>query len=64
VRVINTRNNLSVVVRINDRMHKNNKRLIDLSKSAAKKLKFTGNGLAHVKVEVLGKKRPEGIAKD
>jgi rare lipoprotein A len=64
VRVTNIRNNLIVVVRINDRMHKNNKRLIDLSKSAAKKLKFTGHGLAHVKVEVLGKKRPEGIVKD
>ena len=64
VRVTNTRNNLIVVVRINDRMHKNNKRLIDLSKSAAKKLKFTGHGLAHVKVEVLGKKPPEGIVKD
>ena len=64
VRVTNTRNNLTVVLRINDRMHKNNKRLIDLSRSAAKKLKFTGNGLAHVKVEVLGKKRPEGIVKE
>lgn len=64
VRVTNTRNNLSVVVRINDRMHKNNKRLIDLSKAAAKKLKYTGYGLAHVKVEVLGKKIPEGIARD
>lgn len=62
VRVTNTRNNASVVLRINDRMHKNNKRLIDLSKSAAKKLRFTGFGLAHVKVEVLGKKRPEEIA--
>jgi rare lipoprotein A len=61
VRVTNTRNNVSVVLRINDRMHKNNKRLIDLSKSAAKKLKYTGYGLAHVKVEVLGKKRPEEI---
>ncbi|MDP9042122.1 MAG: septal ring lytic transglycosylase RlpA family protein, partial [Bacteroidota bacterium] len=30
VRVINTRNNISIVLRINDRMHKNNKRLIDL----------------------------------
>ncbi|HET7001246.1 MAG TPA: septal ring lytic transglycosylase RlpA family protein [Puia sp.] len=58
VRVTNTRNNLSVILRINDRMHKNNKRLIDLSKSAAKKLKYTGYGLAHVKVEVLGKKPP------
>jgi rare lipoprotein A len=62
VRVTNTRNNASVVLRINDRMHRNNKRLIDLSKSAAKKLRYTGYGLAHVKVEVLGKKRPEEIA--
>jgi rare lipoprotein A len=62
VRVTNIHNNLSVVLRITDRMHKNNKRLIDLSKSAAKKLKYTGYGLAHVKVEVLGKKLPEGIA--
>ena len=64
VRVTNSKNNLSVVLRITDRMHKNNKRLIDLSKSAAKKLKYTGHGLAHVKVEVLGKKLPEGIARD
>ncbi len=55
------RNHLTVVLRITDRMHKNNKRLIDLSKSAAKKLKYTGYGLAHVRVEVLGKKLPEGI---
>ncbi len=61
VRVTNTRNNLSVILRITDRMHKNNKRLIDLSKSAAKKLKYTGYGLAHVKVEVLGKKLPQGV---
>jgi rare lipoprotein A len=64
VRVTNTRNNAAVVLRINDRMHKDNKRLIDLSKAAAKKLKYTGYGLAHVKVEVLGKKLPEGIARD
>lgn len=64
VRVTNTKNNLSVILRINDRMHKNNKRLIDLSKSAARKLKYTGYGLAHVKVEVLGKNRPEAIAQD
>ena len=64
VRVTNTRNNLTVVLRINDRMHKNNKRLIDLSRVAARKLKYTGYGLAHVKVEVLGKKLPEGIVRD
>ena len=64
VRVTNTRNHLSVVLRITDRMHKNNKRLIDLSKAAARKLKFTGYGLASVKVEVLGKKPPDGIVRD
>jgi rare lipoprotein A len=64
VRVTNTRNNLVVVLRITDRMHKDNKRLIDLSKAAAKKLKYTGYGLAHVKVEVLGRKLPDGIARD
>jgi rare lipoprotein A len=62
VRVTNTRNNLFVILRINDRMHKNNKRLIDLSKSAARKLKYTGYGLAHVKVELLGKKPPGQLA--
>src|SRR5664279_1228591 len=41
VRVTNTRNNLFVVLRINDRMYKNNKRLIDLSKAAARKLRYT-----------------------
>jgi rare lipoprotein A len=64
VRVTNMRNYLFVVLRITDRMHKDNKRLIDLSKSAARKLKFTGYGLAHVKVEVLGRNPPEGIARD
>ena len=62
VRVTNTRNNVSVILRINDRMHKNNRRLIDLSKSAARKLKYTGYGLAHVKVELLGKKPPRDLA--
>lgn len=62
-RVTNVHNKISVVLRITDRMHKNNKRLIDLSKAAARKLKFTGYGLTRVKVELLGKKRPEGIVK-
>ena len=53
------RNKKKVVVKINDRMHFRNKRLIDLSHAAAKKLGYTGWGLAKVKVEILGKKRPE-----
>jgi rare lipoprotein A len=59
VRVINLRNKKKVIVKINDRMHVSNKRLIDLSHAAAKKLGYTGWGLAKVKVEILGKKKPE-----
>jgi len=33
------------------------KRIVDLSKAAAKQLNYT-SGLIHVKVEVLGKKKP------
>ena len=40
-------------------MHHRNTRLIDLSKIAAKDLGYIGRGLTKVKVEVLGKKKPE-----
>jgi rare lipoprotein A len=58
VRVTNLRNHESVVVRINDKMHPHNKRLIDLSHAAAEKLGYCGKGLTRVRVDVLGKKRP------
>jgi rare lipoprotein A len=58
IRVTNLRNKKAVVVRINDRLHRQNPRLVDLSKSAAKKLGYTGHGLTRVKVEVLGRKQP------
>lgn len=57
-RVTNLSNNRSVLVKITDRMHHRNRRLIDLSRSAASKLSFTGKGLTKVKVEYLGRKRP------
>jgi len=60
VRVTNMRNHKTVVVKINDRMHPRNKRLIDLSRTAASRLGYTGRGLVKVKVEVLGKSAPEG----
>ncbi|HLY71143.1 MAG TPA: septal ring lytic transglycosylase RlpA family protein [Puia sp.] len=59
VRVTNLLNKKKVIVKINDRMHFRNKRLIDLSHAAAKKLGYTGWGLARVKVEILGKRKPE-----
>lgn len=58
VRVTNIRNNRSVILRVTDRMHHLNKRLIDLSHAAAKTLGYTGHGLTRVKVEYLGKTKP------
>ena len=55
VKVTNLRNDRSVVVEINDHLHPKNKRLIDLSKTAAQKLGFVSRGITRVKVEVLGK---------
>ena len=43
---------------MNDRLHRKNTRLVDLSNTAAKNLGYLGSGLTRVKVEVFGKKRP------
>ncbi len=56
IKVTNLRNGKSVVVKVNDRLHPKMKRLVDLSKVAAKDLGYIGHGLARVKVEVIAKK--------
>ncbi len=53
VRVTNLSNNKSIEVKINDRLHAKNHRLIDLTSFCAKELGFYSKGLAKVKVEVL-----------
>lgn len=58
IRVTNQRNGRSVVVKVNDRLHHANKRVVDLSEAAARKLGFYSRGLTKVKVEVLGKTNP------
>jgi rare lipoprotein A len=58
VKVTNLSNKRAVIVRITDRMHRKNKRLIDLSRSAASKLAYIGKGLTNVKVEYLGSTKP------
>lgn len=58
IRVTNLSNKRSVIVRVNDRLHRKNKRLVDLSNIAAKDLGYLGDGLTRVKVEVFGKKKP------
>jgi rare lipoprotein A len=59
IRVTNLRNGRSVLVKINDRLHTRMTRVVDLSRSAAEKLSFIRSGLTRVKVEVIGKKKPE-----
>lgn len=56
IRVTNLANNKSVIVRTNDRLHIRMKRVVDLSKEAARQLGYIGRGLARVRVEVLEKK--------
>jgi len=53
IKVTNLNNDKSVTVRVNDRMHKRNPRIVDLSMAAAKMLDFIGGGVIKVRVEVL-----------
>lgn len=53
VKVTNLKNDSSVVVRINDRLPKTSKRVIDLTRRAAKQLNFIQAGLTKVKLEVI-----------
>ena len=56
VKVTNLYNGRTVIVKVNDRLHYKNKRLVDLSKIAARKIGYTGGGLTKVKVEPFAKK--------
>ncbi len=55
VRVVNPKNNRAVRVRIVDRLPKRSKAVIDLSRKAARELRFlrTGQGRVRVRLEVL-----------
>jgi rare lipoprotein A len=55
IRVTNLRNKRSVIVRVNDRLHPKNKRVVDMSKKGAEQLGYIARGLTQVKVEVLEK---------
>jgi rare lipoprotein A len=55
IRVTNLANDSFVVVKVNDRLNHRNPRIVDLSKSAAKKLIFSGRGVLKVRVELVNK---------
>jgi len=58
IKVTNLSNGRSVTVKVNDRLHYRMKRVVDLSKVAARQIGYTGGGLTRVKVEPLGKAKP------
>ena len=53
LKVTNLKNDKTVTVRVNDRLHHRNPRLVDLSSAAAKSLNFKVGGVVKVRVEVL-----------
>jgi rare lipoprotein A len=53
VRVTSLTSEKYVVVRVNDRLHRHNPRLVDLSKAAATQLGFVKKGIIKVSVVVL-----------
>lgn len=53
IKVTNLRNSSVVYVKVNDRMAPSNKRVVDLTASAAEALHFKAEGLTQVSVEVV-----------
>ena len=53
IRVTNLKNNKTIVVKVNDRLHPRMTRIVDLSRTAAEKLGYINRGLTNVKVEVI-----------
>ena len=55
IKVTNLKNGKTVIVKINDRLHRYNPRLLDLSEAAATELGIKADSLIRVKVEVMEK---------
>jgi len=53
IKVTNLKNGKSLIVRVNDRLHHRNPRLVDLTTRAAKELGFNRGGVVRVRVEVV-----------
>ena len=53
IRVTNLSNGKTVIVKVNDRMHPNNHRFIDLSQAAARQLGIIQQGIGEVSIEIL-----------
>lgn len=60
--VTNLENGKAVIVKVNDRMHPKNKRLIDLSQAAAARIGLLQQGVGHVSIQVLGDEHNGNVA--
>ena len=63
VRVTNLKNGKTVVLKVNDRLHHRNPRLVDLTRAGAAKLGFHKSGIIKVKVELITPQK-ENLAKN
>jgi rare lipoprotein A len=64
VLVTNIKNGKTLELVVTDRLAANNKRVVDVTASAAKTLGFYSAGLTKVKVEVLGGKKKEEVVSE
>lgn len=60
--VTNLQNGKAVIVKVNDRMHPRNKRLIDLSQAAAAKIGLLQQGIGQVSIQVLADEHSANLA--
>ena len=63
VRVTNLKNGKTIILRVNDRLHHRNPRLVDLTRAGATKLGFNKSGIVKVKVELISSAK-ENLAKN
>lgn len=63
VRVTNLKNGKTVILKVNDRLHHRNPRLVDLTRAGAAKLGFNRSGIIKVRVELITPSK-ENLAKN
>jgi len=61
VKVTNQQNGLEAIVRINDRLPKSSRRIIDLSKGVAEQLEMVNDGIVQVKLSLLSEQAVEWV---
>ena len=61
VKVTNQQNGLEAIVRINDRLPKSSRRIIDVSKGVAQQLEMVNDGIVAVKLSLLSQQAVEWV---